>query len=194
MSTEPNDIRPYNPLRGMQVGAKQRRAFVAKHAIAGYSAPQIAMLWNKYVTERGEEERRVSTEAIKADRRKILAEINKQHTEELQNYRGLLIERYEFVIKSLHPMVQKANLGAIDRYLKTLQQIGDVTGSHAPIKLEVDNVTTLTPEERQRRVMEILAKARGRSADDDDVIDVEAEEVYEEDLPLLPGETSRDND
>lgn len=172
-----------------------------KYVIAGYRTAEITRLWNKYVVERGEPHRQTTHEFMRIERKAVLKELTKEHNEALESYRGLLIERYELIIESLHPMVRNGNLGAVDRYLKTLQQLGDITGAATPIKFEVENTTHLTQEERQRRVLELLTVARqrreheseneeydGEYEGDDDVIDLTP------DPPCLPEGNARDDD
>lgn len=182
---------PENRSFGLTVGRQQRVEFVVRHLIAGYAPMQIHRLWNQAAERQGEPERKVSRKIIEEDREAALRDISRKYGEDLKHYRGILLERYEMVVNALHPKVKRGNLGAIDRYLKTLQQLGDVTGANAPVKLEVEHTTNLSEDERQQRILEIIQEARRRNET------IEAEIVVDDDndsLLLLDEREAADDD
>lgn len=170
---------PEHKLETQSLPARQRtmhrRAFVMQHTIAGFSTDQITRLYNKSIQDKFPEFQ-VSETTIKEDRKYNMSDLKRRHAHNVEEWRGLLLERYEMLARTLYPRVRAGDYGGIDRYLKVLDQIGAVTGANAPIKMEIQH-STLSEEERRARVMEFLEMARER-AEEGSIIDVD-------DLPLL---------
>jgi hypothetical protein len=152
-----------------------RRAYVLQKTIAGFSPKQIAEM---YHSEYGGGQGSPPYVSVRHDKLVILRELSELHNENMEHWRAILLERYEILVSSLTPLVLNANLGAIDRYLKVLQQIGEISGANAPLRIEVENTTALSDEDRQRRIQEIFERARGRAlrseAEEPVIIDLEA--------------------
>lgn len=80
--------------------------------------------------------------------------------EDVEEYRDLLIDRQELVIRVLTPKVLKADTWAIDRYLRACEQLAKLVGANRPERVEI----TAAQSELDSAYRELLAEMNARAA------------------------------
>jgi hypothetical protein len=166
-----------------------RRNMVLRYTIAGFGLDQIMDLYNSEVRE-VDPAMAVGIDTLRDDRRAVLKDMADEFTTNRHAYRALLVERAELVLRTLYTPVKAGNLGAIDRWQRTLAFIAEISGANAPIKVEVSNTTALTPEERAERMRNLIELAQSRAAltlEEGEILDITPEQP-----PLLESSNDRD--
>jgi len=90
-----------------------------------------------------------------------------------------LVARIEKAISTekFRALIDRGDVGAIDRLLKATAQLAQLTGANAPTKIaqtDTDgrDIALLSDDERKVRVRELLAVAQQRAIDDGIILDV----------------------
>lgn len=152
-----------------------RRNMVLRYTVAGFPLDQILTLYNG---EMPDPEHQVTLDTLRDDRKAVLQQLGDDFESNRKSYRALLLERADLVLRTLYPAVKAGNLGAIDRWLRTLDLIGTVSGANAPIKVEMsDSAAILSMDERREKLERLLEIGRERArlaiqTTNDEIIDV----------------------
>lgn len=80
--------------------------------------------------------------------------------EDVEEYRDLLIDRLELVIRALTPKVIKADTWSTDRYLRACEQLARLVGANRPERVEV----SAAQSELDSAYRELLAEMNARAA------------------------------
>lgn len=155
---------------GMVTRIMERRRFVFGKARDCFNVDEITDLWNAQCVEQGRPDDQVARERISDDLRTGLKELAAETKTDAEAYRILLIARIEKVISTerFRTMLENAHLGAIDRYLKAMSQIAQLSGANAPTKIaETDSegrdIIRFSEAERTAGVMRFLQMAQQRA-------------------------------
>lgn len=91
----------------------------------------------------------------------VTALLKEYPREDVEQYRDLLTDRLELVIRVLTPKVLNADNWSIDRYLKACDQLARLTGSNRPEKLEISAGATELDEALRELESEMRLRAGG---------------------------------
>jgi hypothetical protein len=149
-----------------------RRAFVLRHTIAGYSIADIVEMYNREISEINPDFA-VGESAIYGDRQDVMRELTSQAKRSIEEWRALLLERHEFVLRNLYPKVETGHIAATKLWLSTISQMATLTGANLEKETHPDP-KLLSDDERKAQVMRFLEIARERArANRGDVIEGE---------------------
>ena len=97
------------------------------------------------------------------DCKHVMNEMLKESISDVGQYRALELRRIDMAWNAIWKRVRDGELGAIDRLVTLQNQRAKYwAGLHEPERIETKD-TTLSDEERERRILEIVNKARARA-------------------------------
>jgi len=157
-----------------------RRRFVFEKARDSYNIDEITDLWNEHCDAEGRPDEQRSRSRIADDLREGLKELAAETKIDAEVYRIMLIGRIEqaFSTERFRNMIRDGHLGAIDRLLKGVAQIAQLTGANAPIKTALTDsqgkdVVGLSDAERSARIAALFQTAKQRAEELGVIIDAE---------------------
>lgn len=147
-----------------------RRAQIMLWRVDGKTVPEITKLWND-----ANPDFQVKEHTVGSDIRISLEKLAKETTMATSAVREMLIMRLDHALSApkFQAQIERGSLPAIDRMIRFVETYAKLYGANAPTKIAQTDptgektVNSMTDEEREKKILEILEIAEARKVEQD---------------------------